>query len=303
MGGINGLFGAESAAAGGALGWVTMARPPSSRWLALVLALGGLTACPGDPAPAHQPPSLPAVSLAPVPPPSATAARTASAQLSSWDDPIHAELPQIRRLDDVAKHPGKRAEIHGRYEVAPVPGGKRLQAVTLVLADGRRLIHAYRPVKDELHLDGQRVVVVGRAYLDANQPAHVQQVMAPHVEVESLSLHPMASPFEAGRDRVRTPPTLAKGADLAPHRNRWVQVFATVKGAAKDPGGASWGIASLTLPDGSTVALNGVLLSRWSPLVGQAVSTIARVTAPPAPVGLEGTRKVCLGRVDRCGMD
>jgi len=268
-----------------------------------VAVLLGLGACASEPALPPKPGPAPAVSVPPASSAPVGEAPPSGSALPSFDDPIHAELPQIRRLTDVKRHAGELAEIHGRYDVEPVAGSKALQAVTILLADGDRLIRAYRPVKEELDLDGQRVVVVGRAYLDANQPAHVQQVMAPHVEVKSLSLHPMVSPYETGRTRVRTPPAVAKLADLGPLRDRWVQVFATLRGVTPNPGGGSFGTAALALSGGAIIDLKDVVLSRWSPLVGQPISTIVRVTAPPADVALVGARKVCPGKVERCGMD
>jgi hypothetical protein len=76
------------------------------------------------------------------------------------------------------------------------------------------------PVREELHFDGQRVVAIGQATLDAGEDPTVQRVLAPHVAIESLSLDPIESPYAPGTTEVRTPPTLASARNARDHLDR-----------------------------------------------------------------------------------
>jgi hypothetical protein len=233
---------------------------------------------------------------------SASAATAATAPVAS----SASGLPLVQSLDDVRRTAGQRVEVRGRYEVTPVPGGKRLQPACIVLADGTRLVRSYRPVGDELPFDGLPVVVVGRAYPDAHESPSVQQVMAPHVYVESLNLNPLVSPYSPGESQVRTPPTVQSAAELERLRDHWVQLFGTLLSVQAPPNDPDWATAVLALPDGSRVELPMVWAARYRPLVGQQVSLIALVDREPRPTGLPQAHPsavLCPGRVERCGMD
>src|SRR5215212_6182760 len=60
------------------------------------------------------------------------------------------KLPLCASRADVERLSGKRVRVEGFYEVEPTPGGKRLQAATINLPDGTRLVRSYRPVPEEL---------------------------------------------------------------------------------------------------------------------------------------------------------
>jgi hypothetical protein len=187
-----------------------------------------------------------------------------------------------------------------------VAGSKRLQPASIVLEDGTRLLRAYRPVLEELHLDGQRVVVIGKATLDADEGPNVQQVMAPHVWPESVSLDPLESPYARGATQVRTPPTLASAKEATAHRDGWVQLCGTLASLVVDPKDSFWVGMVVTLPDGSEIETGTIARSRVEKLVGKRVSFIALVAREQPTTGrprVEPTHLVCEGTVERCGMD
>jgi len=215
-------------------------------------------------------------------------------------------LPLVRSLDDVRRYAGQQVEVRGRYEVTPVPGGKGLQPACIVLPDGTRLIRSYRPVGDELRFDGLRVIVVGKAYPDAHQSPEVQQVMAPHVLVDSLGLDPLVSPYSAGETEVRTPPTVKSTTELDGLQDHWVQLFGTLISVQSSPNDPDWATAVLALPDGSRVELPMVWAARYRPHLGMEVSLIALVAREQGSTGLPQAHPsafLCARRVERCGMD
>ena len=239
--------------------------------------------------------------------PTASAASASAASATATPTASSASgLPLVQSLDDVRRYAGQRVEVRGRYEVTPVPGGKGLQPACIVLADGTRLVRSYRPVGDELPFDGLPVRVVGKAYPDAHESPTVQQVMAPHVYVESLSLDPLVSPYSPGETEVRTPPTVQNAAALEPLRDHWVQLFGTLLSVQSPPNDPDWATAVLGLPDGAQIELPMVWAARYRPRIGQPVSVIALVAREPRPTGLpqvHASAFLCPGRIERCGMD
>jgi hypothetical protein len=187
-----------------------------------------------------------------------------------------------------------------------VPASKRLQPASIVLDDGTRLVRSYRPVAEELHYDGQRVLVIGKAYLDANADPSVQQVMAPHVMPETLVLDPIESPFAPGATQVRTPPTLASRADVAGYRDHWVQIFGTLEALQDEPSDPFWVGMVVRLPDGSELDARIIARSRVEKLVGKPISFLGIVRREQPASGraaIDPAHLVCEGRVERCGMD
>jgi hypothetical protein len=214
-------------------------------------------------------------------------------------------LPAVHTIADVERYAGKRVRVLGRYEVTPVAGSKRLQPACIVLADGTRLVRSYRPVLEELHFDGQRVIAVGKALLDAGEGASVQQVMAPHVAIESLRLDPIESPYAPGATAVRTPPTLASARDAASHVDRWVQLFGVLEQINDHPNDPFWVDMRVRLPDGSLIIAETIARSRVETLAGKEISLlalVAREQPPSGPPRVHPAHVVCAGRVERCGM-
>ena len=220
----------------------------------------------------------------------------------SYEQP--ASPPRIATMADLERYEGQHARIEGWYEVTPVAGGKALQPACIVLSDGTRLIRSYRPVASELRFHERRVVVLGKAYRNANEPEYVQQVMAPHVFPDSIGLDPSEPPAPALTD-IPTPPTADTLRALESRKGRWVQVFATVVTIRDSSAGGMWVDAIARLDDGTEVDVPTVPESRWRPLQGKLVSFLAQVSEETGSEGryaLSPSMHVCEGRVERCGM-
>jgi hypothetical protein len=216
------------------------------------------------------------------------------------------ELPVVRSMADVRKFEGQTARIEGRYEVAPIAGSKRLQPVVIVLSDGEQLIRAYRPRPSEFHLLDCRVVVVGKAYTDANQDPNVQQVMAPHVEVDKIALAEGEQPISPHPKELPTPPLIKDRKGFEARDGRWLRLEATLKSVVPMKDESYWSVASLVLPDGSKVQKNYTPASRWEKYTGKQVTVISRAlvkkVAGKTQLWLSGMAEICPGKVERCGM-
>jgi len=216
------------------------------------------------------------------------------------------DLPIIDSQADLEAHAGKPARIEGRYEVSPVAGSKRLQPAVIVLSDGTQLIRSYRPVPAEFGLLDRKVVVFGKAYLDANQGPDVQQVMAPHVFPETIELASGEKAIEPLPPELPPPPKVTQAADFERHAGRYVRLVATFKELKPLPDESSWADAVYALADGSQVQHSGVSVNRFKPHVGKLVSVVARAGL----VEIDGQREllltdlseICAGDVERCGI-
>lgn len=224
----------------------------------------------------------------------------AAPSVSGIIEVLHPELPQVRTSDDMTQHATRRVELQGRYEVTPVRQGKAPHPVFIVLDDGERVVRSYGPVEDELRFDGQRVVVIGHVFPQGTAvPGHTQQMGAHHVVVESLSLHPMVSPF-SNRSEIRTPPDVVSRDDLRRLQNHWVQLLVRVM--ALQPQGEVVD-AEVMVADGTPLRVRTIDEKAWQALVGAEVTIIGRLSAEAEPRTLLGVRAICAGRVQRCGMD
>ena len=226
---------------------------------------------------------------------------------SATSQPLTGEanaLPLITTMADVRRHEGRTARIEGWYEVTPVAGGKALQPASIVLSDGTRLLRSYRPLVAELRFHERRVVVIGKAYRNANEPEYVQQVGGPHVFPDAIELDPSEPPAQDLND-IPTPPTVDSVHALEARKGRWVQVFATVVSVRESSLGGIWVDAVARLDDGTELELPTVPDSRWRPLQGKVVSFLARVAEEKSNGGryaVSPSMEVCEGRVERCGM-
>jgi hypothetical protein len=221
--------------------------------------------------------------------------------------PRTAALPRCLSAADVERLSGRRVIVEGRYEVEPVPGGKRLQAASIVLPDGTRLVRSYRPVPAEFDLVNRRVVAVGTVYRDAGEGATVQQVRAPHFRPERINLAPSESPtYATPPTELPAPPVVAAARDFDAQADRWVQAWGTLVRVTPHQEDPMWANAVVKLTDGTEVSLRAVTRSRWERYLGAAVTVIGR--AVPSVPGESGRRlvdrtTVCPGHVKRCDLE
>lgn len=216
-------------------------------------------------------------------------------------------LPRCASGADVERLHGRRVIVEGRYEVEPVPGGKRLQAALIVLPDGTRLIRSYRPVPEEYGLVNRRVVAVGTVYRDAGEGPDVQQVRAPHLRPERVNLAPTESPYSPTPPTELPPPPIVKTArEFDAQADRWVQAWGSLARVTPHQEDALWANAVVKLTDGTDVHVRAVARSRWERHLGTGVTVIGRAQ-PPVP-GEAGRRlvdrvTVCAGHLKRCDLE
>jgi hypothetical protein len=233
--------------------------------------------------------------------------RPAPAPAAPASRPAAAALPRCASAADVERLHGQRVVVEGRYEVEPVPGGKRLQAVVIVLPDGTRLIRSYRPVPAEFGLVNRRVVAVGTVYRDSGEGAHVQAVGGPHFRPERVDLAPSESPYSPNVPaELPPPPVVANAREFDALADRWVQAWGTLVRVTPHQEDPLWANAVVKLTDGTEVSLRAVTRSRWERYVGEGVTVIGR--AVPAVPGEAGRRlvdrsTVCPGHVKRCDLE
>jgi len=215
-------------------------------------------------------------------------------------------LPTIRTQADLEAHAGKPARIEGRYEVSPVAGSKRLQPAVIVLSDGTQLLRAYRPVPEEFGLLDRKVVVFGKATLDADQGPNVQQVMAPHVFPDKIELAAGEKAIQPVPTELPAPPKATRAEDFARYAGRYVRMVGEFKELKPLPDESFWADAIYALADGSMVQQASVAVSRFEAHVGKQVTVVARAGL----VEIDGERQllltdlteICAGDVERCGM-
>ncbi len=234
--------------------------------------------------------------------PNEAARRTEDRTMSRGDESLRA----VTTMDDVRRHAGERARIEGRYEVTPIAGSKRLQPAVIVLADGERLIRSYRPRPEEYRFLDKRVVIVGIARTDAGQPSNVQQVMAPHIEPETIELAPGETPWPTPPTELPSPPLVSRAQDFRGLHDRWVRIAGVLTSVTERPNDSFWSDAVYTLPDGTRVSQAGVATSRWKKHQGTEVTVVARAWIDNqdgvSRYSLTGISEICPGRVERCGM-
>jgi hypothetical protein len=201
---------------------------------------------------------------------------------------------------------GEPVEREALYVVAPVAGGKRLQAASLHFDDGEVWIRSYRPVAAELQYAEKRVVVTGRPY--TNSP-YVQSVMGTHFELETITLAPGETAWDPIPERIPAPPAVTDRAAIEARVGLWAHCIGTLT-AFEGPSDDSpwWGRGVLTLADGSTVSMDSIPFGDGAPQVEQdsEVTALALIIAPEQPGGnptLGGNLRLCPGRVERCMMD
>jgi hypothetical protein len=215
-------------------------------------------------------------------------------------------LPRCASAADIERLHGRRVIVEGRYEVEPVPGGKRLQAALIVLPDGTRLIRSYRPVAEEYGFVNRRVLAVGTVYRDAGEGPEVQQVRAPHFRPERIDLASGEAPYPTRPTELPPPPVVATAREFDTHADRWVQAWGTLVRVTPHQEDGLWANAVVKLTDGTEVHLRAVARSRWDRHVGEAVTVIGRAEAPvPGVAGrrLVDRATVCRGHLKRCDLE
>jgi hypothetical protein len=162
--------------------------------------------------------------------------------------------------------------LEGRYEVDPIPGGKRLQGSWLVTDDGQRYVISYRPVPKYFAFLDKRVVVHGRPYWPGRD---TQQLGATHVAIDSIELAPGQVPYESVPTQVPQPPIVRTGEALDRGEGRWARVVVVVVAVDDDPDGYLC-VAQLKMMDATPLWVCNTLRSKWSDLVTQTVTVTGR---------------------------
>ena len=174
---------------------------------------------------------------------------------------------------DVEPSFGQVVQLEGRYEVDPIPGGKRFQGVWLVLDDGTRYVIAYRPAPEHFQFLDKRVRLTGRPYTPGADTQHIQ---ATHLEVRSIELAAGETPHATPPSEVVPPPVGRTAGELAARGGRWARVVGRLEWVRDDPDGYL-GMAQLRLGDGSQVRARNVPVAEWSHHQGQCVTVTSRV--------------------------
>jgi hypothetical protein len=215
-------------------------------------------------------------------------------------------IPECRTCADVQHYDGKAVIINGWYEVEPVPGGKRLQAASVVLPDGTRLIHSYRPVKEMFCYINKRVTVRGIVRTDAGEPPEVQQVMAPHIAIESMALAPDEKPYDSIPDRIPDLPFIEEKKEMMRWNDRWVHVYGKLVGLKLRYNESIWADAIIRLRDDTRLCVEWVSFSRWNHFLDNEVTVTLLLKLGKEEAGVLHTvssrTAICSGKVPRCGM-
>lgn len=174
---------------------------------------------------------------------------------------------------DLEPDVGETVYLEGRYEVDPIPGGKRFQGVWLALDDGSRYLISYRPVPDHYAFLNKRVIVQGKPYLPGRD---VQHMGATHLTVESINLAAGEVPYEHPPIELPLPPLVRDWYDLTECKDRWVRIVGVVVAVKDDPDG-SLGLAHIRLEDGHELLARNAVRNRWEEHVGQSVTVTSRI--------------------------
>ena len=178
-------------------------------------------------------------------------------------------------------------QCEGRYEVDPIPGGKRFQGSWLVLDDGTRYVLSYRPVPDYYPFVDKRVIVTGRPYTPGRDTQHV---LADHFQVISIELAPGETPYPDPPSKIPAPPLLRTVGEICAYDGRWGQVVGKLI-ALKDDPDTYFHIAYVELEDGTQITARYAAKGQWEPYLGSTITVISRIeviTANTMPESDEG---------------
>ena len=177
------------------------------------------------------------------------------------------------RGPDLESDVGKTIHLEGRYEVDPIPGGKRFQGTWLVLDDGSRYLISYRPVPDHFCFLDKRVRVQGKPYLPGRD---VQHMGATHLAVESIDLAAGEVPYAHPPTELPLPPLVQSRHDLSALDGQWARIVGVVSAVRDDPDGPL-GLAYIRLADGCELLARNALRSRWESHIGKSVKVTSRI--------------------------
>lgn len=198
-------------------------------------------------------------------------------------------------------------QCEGRYEVDPIPGGKRFQGSWLVLDDRTRYVLSYRPMPDFFPYVNKRVIITGRPYHPGSDTQYIQ---AAHFQVTDITLAEGESPYEEAPTQLPAPPLLHTTAELCAYAGRWVQVVGKLVALIEDPD-AYFCIAHLQLAGGDVIIARNAAKSLWGSFIRRTVTVTSRVEVElsrstpgisTAGIALVGWYALCPGEVTRCGM-
>ncbi len=221
---------------------------------------------------------------------------------------ILAELPDDEAgVPDLEPTFGPEMQCEGRYEVDPIPGGKRFQGTWLVLDDGTRYVLGYRPVPEYYALVDKRVIVTGCPY---NLGRDTQHILASHFQVTSMGLAPGETPYAEPPTELPAPPLLRTEDDVYARGGRWGQVVGRLIALEDDPD-TYFNNAQLQLEDGVIIVARYAAEGQWKPYIGSLITVMSRIEVIPSNavsaddkcrVVLSGWYAVCPGVENRCGM-
>jgi len=223
--------------------------------------------------------------------------------MSSKEPKKHSDVdPSIDIYAPIYEDP---VDIEARYVITPIAGGKRLQAVVLLLDSGASWIRAYRPIVDEYQFADKRVRIKGRPY--TNSP-YVQTVMGIHFEVEEIALALGEKPYPKEPKTIPIPPKTFTIQALEERVHMWAHCVGIIQKV--EPESSFQDKATLLLQDGAEVLAflskhsfqppaTKADLSQW---IGRKVTVLGNVTKNRAGLSLETTR-IALGEIESCPID
>jgi hypothetical protein len=198
-------------------------------------------------------------------------------------------------------------QCEARYEVDPIPGGKRFQGSWLVLDDGTRYVLSYRPVPEHYRYVDKRVIVTGRPYRPGRDTQHI---LATHFEVTSMELAPGEIPYTEIPTELPAPPLLRTAEEVYARDGRWGQIVGRLMALEDDPD-TQFHNALLQLGDCTFIVARYAALDYWKPYMGTTMTVMSRIAVISSPAVsvdgncgavLTGWYALCPGEVKRCGM-
>lgn len=182
-------------------------------------------------------------------------------------------------------------QCEARFEIDPIPGGKRFQGSWLVLDDSRRYVLSYRPIPEYYPFVDKRVSVTGRPYTPGRDTQHIH---AKHFQVISIELAPGEIPYEELPTELPTPPLLYSADALRERNGRWGQVVGQLIDLKDDPD-THFNIAFLKLEDGTEITAHYAAESQWRPFLGSTVTVVSRIEVGTADMACEEDEVVLTG--------
>ncbi|MCK4764076.1 MAG: hypothetical protein KAW12_17890 [Candidatus Aminicenantes bacterium] len=197
------------------------------------------------------------------------------------------KLPECAAMEDVERYYGQKVSVKGLYEVDPIAGSKRLQAVCIVLPDGTRLLRSYRPIKEEFRFINKQVIATGTVFTDAGADPHVQQVMAPHItNIESIVLAPGETPYKKTPRELPPLPVIKNREELINRRDCWVQLVGKLLSVSKRLDENIWADADFRLQDGTILKIEWAPYARWRSFAGQETTVTVRINIEKEEKGI-----------------